>query len=170
MHYRRVRVRQEHADQRGLAQVTRPSLLSGQGPTGRVRRHRRHRQHRQGRQHRPVAHWPHTPKQSGDVHRYVHAHPRAVRHHARGSCARLQAGPILLQRQGRSLRGVQRRRLHQHRNAVLARCHRAVRDMRRQAIQPRSAGDRVQGQKHRRRSEHDRVRGRGVFREHSANS
>ena len=51
---------------------------------------------------------------------HVHADPRAVRLGAGGAAARLQAGPLLLQREGRALRGVPGRRLHRDRDAVPA--------------------------------------------------
>jgi len=46
-----------------------------------------------------------------NLHRRVHADPRVVRRAAGVEGARLRAGPLLIQRQGRALRGVPGRRL-----------------------------------------------------------
>ena len=69
-----------------------------------------------------------------------------------------QPGPLLLQRQGRPLRGLPGRRRHQDRDALPARRLRHLRRLPRQALQPRDAGGAVQGQVDRRRAGHD---GRG---------
>ncbi len=71
---------------------------------------------------------------------------------------RLQARTVQLQRQGRAVRGLSGRRRHQDRDALPAGRLCRVRDVPRQAIQPRDAGDPFQGQEHRRRPRHD---GRG---------
>ena len=60
----------------------------------------------QGRQHRPVADRPEQPLESRDLHRLLRHHPRPVHAGAAVGRARLQAGPLQLQRQGRPLRGV----------------------------------------------------------------
>ena len=59
--------------------------------------------------------------------------------------ARLQARPVQLQRQGRALRNVQRRRPDQDRDALPARRLCDLRGMQRQTLQPRNAGGEVQG-------------------------
>ena len=66
------------------------------------------------------------------------------------------ARPLLVQRQGRPLRGLPGRRRHQDRDALPARRLRHLRRLQGQALQPRDAGDPVQGQVHRRRPRHDR--------------
>ena len=58
---------------------------------------------RQGDQHRPVAHRPHAALQPGHLRRALRSHPRPVRLAPRSQGARLQAGPLLVQRQGRPL-------------------------------------------------------------------
>ena len=88
----------------------------------------------------------------------VHAAARAVRAGARVARARLRAGPLLLQREGRALRGLPGRRPDQGRDALPARRLRALRRLPRQALQPRDAGDPLQGPHHRRRARDD---GRG---------
>ena len=60
--------------------------------------------------------------------------------------ARLSAGPLLVQRQGRPLRGVRGRRHHQDRDALPARRVRAVRGLQGQALQRADARSQVQGQ------------------------
>ena len=69
-----------------------------------------------------------------------------------------QAGPLLVQRQGRALRGLPGRRRDQDRDALPARRLRHLRRLQGQALQPRDAGGAVQGQVDRRRARHD---GRG---------
>ena len=69
--------------------------------------------------------------------------------------ARLQARPLLVQRQGRPLRGLPGRRRHQDRDALLARRLRPVRRLQGQALQPRDAGDPFPRQVDRRRARHD---------------
>ena len=76
----------------------------------------------------------------------VRRHPRPVRPDAGGEGARLRAGPLLVQRQGRPLRGLPGRRHHQDRDALPARRLRAVRGVQRPPLQPRDAGGAVQGQ------------------------
>ncbi len=72
--------------------------------------------------------------------------------------ARLRARPLLVQRQGRPLRGVPGRRRHQDRDALPAGRLRHLRRLQGQALQPRDARGHVQGQVDRRRARHD---GRG---------
>ena len=69
-------------------------------------------------------------------------------------------GPLLLQRQGRPLRGLHRRRPAQDRDALPPRRLRHLRRLPRPALQSRDAGGEVQGQEHRRGARHD-GRGRG---------
>ena len=88
----------------------------------------------------------------------VRRDPRPVLEDAGVAGARVQAGPVLVQRQGRALRGVPRRRPDQDRDALPAGRVRPVRAVRRQALQPRDARRPLQGQVDRRRAGHD---GRG---------
>ncbi len=74
--------------------------------------------------------------------------------------ARLQARPLQLQRQGRPLREMHRRRPPEDRDALPARRLRHLRRLPRRALQPRDSGGEVQGQVDRRRARHD-GRGRG---------
>ena len=57
---------------------------------------------RQGDRHRPVADRAHAAVQPGDVHRRLRPRPQALRAGARGPAPRLPAGPVLVQRPGRS--------------------------------------------------------------------
>ena len=77
--------------------------------------------------------------------------------------ARLRARPLLLQRQGRPLRGLPGRRRHQDRDALSARRLRHLRRLQGQALQPRDARGAVQGQVDRRRARHDGGRGARVL-------
>ena len=87
-----------------------------------------------------------TPRSNpGDLHRPVHVHPRAVCDAARRQGARLPAGALLVQRQGRTLRGVPGRRRHRDRDALPAQRLRHVRTVQGTALQPRDAGDRYRG-------------------------
>jgi excinuclease ABC subunit A len=61
---------------------------------------------RQGDPDRPAADRPHAAQQSGHLHQGVRRDPPAVREPARRAPARLQAGALLVQREGRALRGV----------------------------------------------------------------
>ena len=104
-----------------------------------ARPHRRARAPRQGDRHRPVADRPHAALEPGDLYRRLHADPRMVRRPARGEGARLRARPLLVQRQGRALRGLPGRRRDQDRDALSARRLRHLRRLQGQALQPRDA-------------------------------
>ena len=101
---------------------------------------------RQGHRHRPVADRPHAALEPGDLHRRLPADPRLVRRPAGVQGARLRPRPVQLQRQGRPLRGLPGRRPDQDRDALPARRLRHLRRLQGQALQPRDAGDPVQGQ------------------------
>ena len=105
----------------------------------------------------------HPAQQPGHLHRRLYSRPRAVRQPAGIAGARLQAGPVLLQRQGRTLRGLPGRGLQPNRDAVPSRRHRPLRDLPRPALQPRGAGSHHAGQAHRRRAEHDGGHRAGVL-------
>ena len=107
---------------------------------------------RQGDRDRPAPDRPHAALEPGDLHRPLHPHPRALLAHARREGARLQAGPLLVQRQGRPLRDVQGRRPDQDRDALPARRLRPVRDVQGPPLQPRDARGALQGQDDRRRA------------------
>ncbi len=114
--------------------------------------------HRQGHRHRPVADRAHAALQPGDLYRRFYADPRLVRRSAGSQGARLRAGSLLVQRQGRPLRGLPGRWRHQDRDALPAGCLCHLRRLQGQALQPRDAGRHLQGQVDRRRARHD---GRG---------
>ena len=81
-----------------------------------------------------------------------------------GQDARLPAGPVLVQRQGRPLRGVLRRRHDQDRDELPARRLRPVRGLPRRPLQPRDARGALQGQDHRRGPRHADRGGRRLLR------
>ena len=101
---------------------------------------------RQGDQHRPVPHRPHPPLQPRHLHRRLHRHPRPLRPAPRIAGPGLQAGALLLQRQGGALRGLLRGRHHQDRDALPAGRLRAVRGLQGGALQPGDPGGAVQGE------------------------
>ena len=81
-----------------------------------------------------------TPRSNpGHLYRRLHADPRLVRRSSGSQGARLSARPLLLQRQGRPLRGLPGRRRHQDRDALPAGRLRHLRRLPRQALQPRDA-------------------------------
>ena len=80
---------------------------------------------RQGGRRRPGPHRAHAAVEPGHLHRGLRPHPQALRPDGRGQGARLPAGPLLLQRPRRALRGLRRRRDHQDRDALPARRLRA---------------------------------------------
>ena len=86
------------------------------------------------------------------------------------SATRLRPRALLLQRRRRTLRGLQGRRPAQDRDALPARRLRAVRGVPRRPLQPRDAPGDLPGQERLRGPEHDRQRGRGLFRERSPTS
>jgi excinuclease ABC subunit A len=126
--------------------------------SGAARPHRRARASRQGHRHRPVADRPHAALEPGDLHR------RLRRRSATGSpaCPRPRRAAtsraLLVQRQGRPLRGLPGRRRHQDRDALPARRLRHLRRLQGQALQPRDARGAFKRQVDRRRARHD---GRG---------
>ena len=79
-------------------------------------------------------------------------HPRPLLAHPGGAGARLQAGAVQLQRQGRALRGLPRRRPDQDRDALPAGRLRPLRAVPRAPLQPRDARGPLQGQVDRRRA------------------
>jgi excinuclease ABC subunit A len=76
--------------------------------------------HRQDHRDRPEPDRANPALQPGHLYRAVRAHPRAVRRRPRSARPWLHAGSLQLQRQGRSLRALQRRWHPQDRDAVPA--------------------------------------------------
>ena len=159
-HHRRQRQRQEHAGARHPAAGADAADLQVEARGRQAQEDRRSRSARQGDRHGSVTDRSHTTIEPGHLHRCVRQHPQAVRHHRRGEGPRLHARALQLQRAGRSLRGVLRRRHDQDRDALPARRVRAVRGVQGRSLQPRHARHRVQGQEHRRGARHAGRRGR----------
>jgi hypothetical protein len=155
LRHRRLRRRQVHADHRDALQGARPASERRQRWPGAAREDRGHRAPRQDHRHRPVAHRPHAALQPRDLYRRVRSDPRLVYRPARIQGARLSGRPLLVQREGRSLRSVPGRRRRQDRDALPARCLRHLRCLQGQTLQPRNAGSSLQGQVDRRRARHD---------------
>ncbi|WP_416221487.1 excinuclease ABC subunit UvrA [Rhodoferax sp.] len=99
--------------------------------------------------------WPHAAKQPGHLHRPVHPHPRADGRGTHRARTRLRPGALQLQRGRRPLRSLPGRRHGEGGDALSARRVRALRRVRRAALQPRDAGSALQGQEHRADSGHD---------------
>ena len=163
LHHRRLRRRQVDAAHRHPLQGAGAAAQRRERGPCPVRPHRGHRASRQGHRHRPVADRPHAALQPRHLHGRVHADPRMVRGPAGGQGARLRARPLLVQRQGRALRGLPGRRRHQDRDALSAGRLRHLRRLQGQALQPRNAGSAVQGQIDRRRARHDGRGGAGIL-------
>ncbi len=153
--HRGVRLGQVDAGHRHPVPGAGPPLLSRQGRPRGAHADRGAGPDRQGDRHRPEPDRPDAAVQSGHLHGTVHADPRAVHPAAGCQDARLRARALLVQREGRALRGVPGRRAGQDRDALPARRVRAVRGLQRPALQPRDAGGALQGAEHRRRARSD---------------
>ena len=114
----RVRLGQVHARQRDPLQGAREQAQPHADEAGRPPRGRGHRVLRQGHRHRPDADRADASLEPGHVYRPLHARPRALLADAGVEDPRLQAGALLVQRQGRTLRVVQGRRDDQDRDAL----------------------------------------------------
>ncbi len=103
-----------------------------------------------------------TPRSNPATYTGVFDHVKeAVRGDHRGQGPRLPAGPVLVQREGRPVRGLLGRRHDQDRDAVPARRVRAVRSLSRGQVQHRHPAGALQGQDDRRGPRHaDRGGGR----------
>ena len=85
---RRLRLGEEHAGERHPLPVARAALLSGQGDPRRAHPDRGPRPDRQGHRHRPEPDRPDAALEPRDLHRSLHADPRAVHPASRTpSCA-----------------------------------------------------------------------------------
>ena len=158
--FRQIDVDQSHADAGGRARAEQ----GDDADCGAARRHRRTEPRRQSRRHRSEPDRPHAAFESGDVHRLVHADPRAVRANAGSAQPRLSGRPFQLQRQRRPLRSVPGRRLDQSGDALPAGHLRAVRRLQEQTLQPRNARRALQGQEHQRSAGDDVEEARAVLR------
>ena len=87
------------------------------------------REYRQGDPNRSVADWKDSAVESGDVYRRVYGDTRSLCDAAGVARARIQGGTLLVQRGGRTLRGMPGRWTAAHRNEFSAGCVRAVRSM-----------------------------------------
>ena len=137
----RERLRQVDARERHPVPFAGQDDLSSRCRTRRSRSHRRDLAHRQGHRDRSVADRPDAAVESRHVYRHVHVHPRAVRDDARGQGARVQAGTLLVQRQGWALRGMPGRWRDRNRDALPPRRLRDVRTVQGAAIQQGDARD-----------------------------
>ncbi|CAA9491002.1 MAG: Excinuclease ABC subunit A, partial [uncultured Solirubrobacteraceae bacterium] len=160
------RLGQVHARQRDPLQGGRQPAAPGEDAPGDAQAAARARRARQDHQRRPGPDRAHAALEPRDVHRAVRPDPRAVLQDPGGAGARLQARPLLVQRQGRALRGVPRRRSDQDRDALPAGRLRAVRAVPRQAVQQGDARRPLQGPDDLRRPRHAGRGGARVLRAH----
>nr|pir hypothetical 119.5K protein (uvrA region) - Micrococcus luteus [Micrococcus luteus] len=159
----RVRLRQVHADQR--------DPLQGPGQPAQRRQARARpapvrggtRAPGQGGPRGPEPHRAHATLQPRHLHGRVRRDPQALRGDPRGEGPGLPAGPVLLQHQGRALRGVRGRRHAEDRDELPAGRLRAVRGVPRGPVQPGDARGHLQGQEHRRGPRHADRGGRGLL-------
>ena len=128
-------------------------------------RTRRDRADRQGDRDRSVSDWTHAALESSHLYGPLHFHPRSVRVDAGSEGARLQTGPLLVQRQRRPVRGLPGRRGDRDRDALPAQRLRDLRAVQRPPIQPRDARNQVSRQVDRRYSRADRRPGAAAARE-----
>ena len=141
----RVGVWQVDADQRHPRH--RAGEPAERGPAGSRPAHAGHRPGQSG-QARPGGPEPdraNAAEQRRHLHRRVGPGAQALRRHHRGEGARVPARPVLVQRQGRPLRGVFRGRHDQDRDELPARRVRALRGLPRRPLQPRDARGALQG-------------------------
>ena len=141
LHHRRFRFREKHADHRHPVQGTGQPLLELDGQAGGVQEDQRDSPSRQGDRYRPVTHRPHAAVQSRDLHRPVHPDPGYVQRGSGIAPARIPSGPVQLQRERRTVRGLPGRRPDQSGNAFSARHFCDLRSVPRQTLQPRDTGD-----------------------------
>ena len=114
--YRDRTERRDHAGDCTLRQLRRPAAPG------------------QGSGYRPEPDRPHATLQPGNLYRTVYADSRPVCRHPGSPLARLQGRAVLLQRQGRTLRGLPGRRPDQGRNALSAGHLRSLRRVQEQAL------------------------------------
>ena len=111
----------------------------------------------------PDANRPHPALESGHLSQGVRSDPRAARRDQGRPVPRPDRQPLLLQRPGRPLRGLPGRRRGQGRDAVPRRRLRAVRAVRRQALQGQRARRALQGQERHPDPRPHRARGAAVL-------
>ena len=112
LRHRRLGLRQIDPDHRDALQGPGPQAERRPRGAGAARFGRGPGVPGQDHRHRPVAHRPDAPVEPRDLYRRLHADPRLVRRPAGSQRPRLRARPLLLQRQGRALRGLPGRRRH----------------------------------------------------------
>ena len=119
---------------------------------------------RQGDRRRPVADRPHAALEPGDLHRHVHRPSASCSRpcRKRGCAATSRAASASTSRAGAARPA--RARATSRSRCSSCRTYGALRGLQRQALQPRGAGDPLQGQEHRRSAGDDGRRGARVLR------
>ncbi len=167
LHHGRVGFGQIDTDKPHAAAHFESAFLSLDRKTAALRQHRRHRKHRQSGEGGSSANRSHAAVESRHIHQHFHRHSQPVCRSHRIENARLQGGTILVQHRWRPLRSVQRQRLQNTRNELLARCAGAVRSLPRQTLQPRNARGAIQGQIHCRCARHDHQSSSRILRKYA---
>jgi excinuclease ABC subunit A len=163
LRHRRLRLGQVDAGQRRVvrrpAPPTRPRRRSRRRPRP-LRGLRGPQPHHRGRSDSDRAH---AALHTGFLRRFLRRDPQAVRDDAGGAQPRLQGEPLLVQRQGRTLRGVRRAGTHQDGDELPARRLCRLRHLRRRALQQGNARCPVRRPQHRRGAGDDDRGRRGVL-------
>ena len=124
----------KNVDVRDAATYPEPAFLSLIEETDALRLNRRYRTYRQGGECGSVAPGTHAAFKPRHLHRCLLGYPFALREPARGQDQGLQAGPLLVQRERRTLRNLWRQRLQDHRDELPAGYPGALRGVSRQAL------------------------------------
>ncbi len=161
----RERVGQELPDRRHPPRRPGPRPQRRDHRAGPTRPDRGGRPARQGHRHRPVADRPHPALEPGHLHQAVRPDPRPLHPAARRQGARLQGGPVQLQRRGGPVRGVPGQRLEPPGDGLPRRRLGHLPGLRGEAVQPRDAPRPLQGQEHQRRPGDGRPGGPGALRQ-----
>ena len=157
LRHRRVRLGQVHARQRGALQGGGQPPAPGQAAAGRAQARSRGLDQVDKIINIDQSPIGRTPRSNPATYIGLFDHIRDLFSRTQEARARgYKPGRFSLQREGRPLRGLPRRRADQDRDALPARRLRALRAVPRQALQPRDARGALQGQDDRRRARHDR--------------
>ena len=116
--HRRVGLGQVDPHQRHLVAGAHAADLQVPRGAGETPHDRRRGISRQGHRHRPVTDRPHAPLEPGHLHGHVRQRPQAVQPDGGVAPSRIPARALLLQRRGRTLRGMCGRRHDQDRDAL----------------------------------------------------
>ena len=149
---------------RAAPREIRPDAPGASGRAARLRRDRRLGAAPARPRGRPDADRQDAALLPGDLRRLLGRRAPPLRGHAGGEDARLRAGPLLLQRRGRPLRGLRGAGGAAHRDELPPRRDGALRRLPRRALRPRDAGGALSRAHGRRGARDERRRGGGLLR------